>query len=223
MSRGASCTLVWGPSSRSGPIRFRAPMHDAALLSETSWTLVTNAFHLPRLPTLRLALATTFLAAAVFAPLAGGGLTVTNPLVADFAGVTLNGAAQTRTAESTAFSVTDATVPGAGWHVAVQATQLTESVAGAYVADGKTLPFRSLTLSAPTVTPVGTSSPAPTIQAGAPWAIDAANAVTIASAAVGEGMGQYDFGAVTLSLTVPPSAYARTYRSDVTFSVVSGP
>lgn len=169
------------------------------------------------------ALATILLGAAVLAPLAAGSLTITNPLVADFAGVTLDGTAQTRTATLAGFSVTDSTVPGPGWNVTVQATRFTEYSAGAYVAGGKTLPAGSLTMPAPTVTANGTSSPPPTIQPGAPWAIDTAGAVKIASAAVGEGMGQYDFGAVTLSLTVPPNAYARTYRSDITVSAVTGP
>lgn len=180
---------------------------------------MSNALHFRRLP----ALATALLGAAVFAPLAPGTLTITNPLVADFAGVTLDGTAQTRTATLAGFSVTDSTVPGAGWNVTVQATQFKEYAAGAYVAGGKTLPAGSLTMPAPTVTANGTSSPPPTIQAGAPWAIDAAGAVKIASAAVGEGLGQYDFSAVALSLTAPPSAYARTYRSDVTVSAVTGP
>ncbi len=78
-------------------------------------------------------------------------------------------------------------------------------------------------MTAPTVTAVGTSSPAPTIQPGAPWPIDVLLAVTIASAAPFEGMGRYDFGAVTLSLAVPTHVYAATYRSDVTVSAVVGP
>ncbi|MGZ8693126.1 MAG: WxL domain-containing protein [Gaiellaceae bacterium] len=180
---------------------------------------MSNARYLRRLS----ALATALLGAAVCAPLAPGTLTITSPLAADFAGVTLDGAAQNRTAALDGFSVTHSTVPGAGWTITVQATQFKEYAAGAYVGGGKTLPAGSLAMPAPTVTPVGTSSPAPTIEAGAPWAIDGASAVKIASAPADEGMGQYDFGAVTLSLIVPASAYAKTYRSDVTFSAVVGP
>jgi hypothetical protein len=153
---------------------------------------------------------------------AGAQLSITNPAVADFPGITLNGTAQTVSAQLATFTVDDSRGTGAGWNVTVQATQFAEHNGTSYVTGGKTLPTSSLTMPAPTVTANGTTSPAPTIQAGAPWAIDA-GAVKIASAALDTGMGTYDFGAVTLSLTVPASAYANTYRSDVTVSVVSGP
>jgi hypothetical protein len=160
--------------------------------------------------------------ASLAAP-AGAQLTITNPAVENFPGVTLNGTAQTVSASLAGFSVDDARGTGVGWHVTAQATQFAEHDGTGYVAGGRTLPMGSLTMPAPTVTANGTSSPPPTLEPGAPWAIDAASAVKIASAAAGTGMGRYDFGAVSLSLTVPASAYAKTYRSDVTVSVVSGP
>lgn len=179
------------------------------------------------------ALATALLATIVVVPAAlavddtnvtvtGGSLSMTNPLAADFAGVTLDGTAKTSTAALATFSATDARGSGAGWNITVQATQFKEYAAGAYVVSGKTLPTSSLTMPAPTVT-VASGNTAPVIQAGAPWAIDAASAVKIASAALDTGMGKYDFGAVTLSLSIPASSYAKTYRSDVTFSAVTGP
>jgi hypothetical protein len=160
--------------------------------------------------------------AALAAP-AGAELTITNPAVDGFPEVTLDGSAQTVGASLAAFTVDDSRGTGAGWHVTAQATQFAEHDGTSYVAGGKTLPTGSLRMPAPTVTANGTISPAPTIEPGAPWAIDVASAVKIASAAVDTGMGTYDFDAVTLSLTVPASAYARTYRSDVTVSVVTGP
>jgi hypothetical protein len=180
------------------------------------------------------ALATAVLGAAVLVPVSlaadsadvtvtGGTLSITNPLVPNFAGVTLNGTAQTVTASLATFEANDSRGTGAGWNVTVQGTQFAEHDGTAYVVSGKTLPTSSLSMPAPTVTADGTSSTAPSIQAGAPWAIDAASAVKIASAAADTGMGKYDLGAVSLSLSIPASAYAKTYRSDVTVSVVSGP
>jgi len=154
--------------------------------------------------------------------LTAGALTITAPTVADFGSFTLAGAAHTMPAAVTAFSVNDATGSGAGWNVTVQATQLAEWDAGSYVASGKTLPVGSLSLTASTVSQVGTSSPVPAITVG-PYLIDEVTAVQVASAAATEGMGEYAFTATTLTLSVPASAYARTYRSDVTVSVVTGP
>lgn len=180
------------------------------------------------------ALATALLGAVVLVPVSlavddtnvvvtAGSLSMTTPLAVDFAGVTLDGTAKTSTAALATFSATDSRGGGLGWNLTVQATQFAEHNGTAYVASGKTLALGSLTMPAPTVTANGTTSAAPTIQAGAPWAIDAASAVKFTSAAVAAGMGKYDFGAVTLSLSIPASAYAKTYRSDVTFSAVSGP
>ena len=141
-----------------------------------------------------------------------------NPVtVSDFASVTLDGTANTTTATMANFSVTD--TAGAGWHVTVGATQFQEFDVGTaqYVTGGKTLPTGSLTMPAPTVSPTGGI----TIPPG-PYAIDGAT-VQLASAATGT-TGTYDFTqGGPLTLTVPASAYARTYRSDVTIAVASGP
>jgi hypothetical protein len=152
--------------------------------------------------------------------IAHGALSITNPLVADFLAVTLAGSVQTVDAELEAFTVTD-TGDTEAWHVTVQATRFSEHDGSSYVSGGKTLPFGSLTMPAPTVTAAGTGPPA--IQPGAPWAIDVAAPVKIASAANPLGIGTYEFGRVQLSLVVPPWAYARRYRSELTVSVISGP
>jgi hypothetical protein len=155
----------------------------------------------------------------------GGSLSITAPAVGDLTGVTLDGTAKTTTATLAAFSATDARGSGAGWNITVQATQFAEHNGTTYVASGKTLPTSSLSMPAPTVAKSdGTSSAVPSITAG-PYAIDAASAVKIASAAAdGTGMGSYSFTqGGSLSLSVPASAYAKTYRSDVTVSVVTGP
>lgn len=159
----------------------------------------------------------------------GGSLSITGVTVGDFTGVTLDGTAKTATATVDNFSVTDARGSGAGWNVTMQGTQFAEWDAslnageGGYVTSGKTLPLNSLGLSALTVAANGTTSTSPTTSAGA--GIDnTTGALKIASAGIDAGMGQYDFtGANKLSLSIPASTYAKTYRSDITVSVVTGP
>jgi hypothetical protein len=153
----------------------------------------------------------------------GGSLSITGVTAGDFAGVTLDGTAKTSTATVDPFSATDARGTGAGWNVTMQGTQFAEWDGADYVAGGKTLPLNSLSLSALAVAANGTTSPAPTTSSVS--GIDnATGAIKIASAALDSGMGQYDFtGANKLSLGIPASAYAKTYRSEVTVSVVTGP
>lgn len=161
-------------------------------------------------------------------------LTINNPLAGNFTGVTLDGTAKTTYTTFENITPTDARGTGAGWNVTVQGTQFAEHNGTAYVTSGKTLPLSSLSMAAVTITKSdSTSSAVPTATAG-PFAIDTASAVKISSAAAdGTGMGSYTFtqgdldtvtaGSQPLKLTVPASAYAKTYRSDVTVSIVSGP
>lgn len=152
-----------------------------------------------------------------------GSLSVTNPMVANFPDLTLNGSAQSSSAAMDTFEVTDARGSGAGWRVQVSATQFCEwdSLLSICVVGGKTLPTGSLSVPAPSVAANGTSSPVPSVTSG-PYAVDGST-VTVASASVGNGMGKYVFTPGNLTLSVPASAYAKTYRSTVTVSVVSGP
>lgn len=153
----------------------------------------------------------------------GGSLSISTVTIANFGGVTLDGTAKTTTATVDAFSVTDARGTGAGWNVTMQGTQFKEHDGTAYVVSGKTLPLNSLSLSALVVAANGTTSPAPTMSA--PTGVDnTTGAVKIASAALDQGMGKYDFtGTNKLSLSIPTSAYAKTYRSDLTVTVATGP
>ena len=153
----------------------------------------------------------------------GGDLSITaDPTVPDFTGITLDGTAQTDTTTLAAFEVNDARGTGVGWHVNVQASQFAEHNGTSYVASGKTLATGSLTMSAPTLAADGTSSTVPTVTSG-PYTIDVASPVEIASAAADAGMGKYDFSSTTFTLSVPASAFAKTYRSNVTVDVVTGP
>lgn len=163
-----------------------------------------------------------------------GGLSLdyTGSTTVDFGTVTLNGTTQTVTAGISKLTVGDATGTGSGWHVSASASQFTE-VGGA----GLKIPKGSLKLAAPSTIAAtgGTTSPAPTIKTGAPWSIDDGSSYMVVSAAVGQGMGNYDvtFPAVALTLTIDPSlvkadtvnypATPTPYGSTVTWSIVSGP
>lgn len=153
-----------------------------------------------------------------------GSLSSPTVAVGNFGGITLTGSAQTSNATMDAFSVTDARGTGGGWNVTAQATQFKEWDGAAYVTSGRTLPASSLSMAAPTVAANGTTSAAPSITAG-PYTLDGAGAIKIASAAADTGMGRYDFttGLSSLTLSVPSTAYAKTYRSELTVSVVAGP
>ena len=142
-----------------------------------------------------------------------GPLSITPVPAGDFASRGVTGAAQTTTADLDAFSVSDPRGTGAGWYVTAHATRFT----GAAL---RQLATGSLSMSAPGVTPVGTSSP--TVAAG-PYTIDDGSPVSIAMAAAGAGMGTYFFAATTLTLALPADVFAGAYASTITISVVSAP
>lgn len=148
-------------------------------------------------------------------------LSISAIAVSDFTPVTLSGTLTTTTATMSDFSVTDSRGTGEGWNVVVQGSLFAEWNGG-YVAGGRTLPAGSLSMPAPSVSsPEATPSP-PAMTAG-PYPIDG-HAVKIASAAAGSGQGTYTFTQTgPLTLTVVAAAYARTYRSEITVSVASGP
>lgn len=159
----------------------------------------------------------TLAAVAAGDPAGAQSLSPATVTVSDFPAVVLNGEPATTTASMADFSVTDSS--GAGWHVSVSATQFAEvDGTGAYVAGGKTLPAGSLSMPAPTRSP---SDPAVSVAPG-PYVIDGAT-VRIVTANVGV-TGTYQITqAGSLTLSIPSSAYAGSYRSDITVSVQSGP
>ena len=154
-----------------------------------------------------------FAADVTSATVTGGALEITEPLAADFAGRSITGVAQTTTAALDAFSASDLRGSGAGWHVTAQASTFTGV--------SHNLAVGSLSLSQPTVASPDTTSADPTIAAG-PYTIDN-GAVSIASAALNEGMGEYDFSATTMTLALPADVFADAYASTVTISVVTAP
>jgi hypothetical protein len=131
----------------------------------------------------------------------------------------------------------DNTGTGAGWNITFQATQFscTHGTDTGCPVGNDTLPTSSLLIAPPTVAcHSGTScngrASVPSISIGSNTAVDGGSAVKVASAAVNKGMGTYDFtpgnlnGANTgLQLAVPSYAYATTYHSTLTVSIVSGP
>jgi hypothetical protein len=149
-------------------------------------------------------------------------LSITAAGVTDFSPVTLDGTVQTTTASMTGFTVNDSRLVPAGWHVTVQGTQFRQWAGGVYVSGGKSLPTGSLSMPAPSATPRDVLGVPPTVTPG-PYLIDGFS-VKIASAAAVTSGGAYDFAQTgPLTLTVPASAFAATYRSDITVSVASGP
>jgi hypothetical protein len=155
--------------------------------------------------------------------LLGGALGVTGLSIGDFGPVTLDGTAKTTGATMASFSVVDATGSGAGWGTTLQASQFREWDGSAYVDGGKALPQNSLSMPEVTVTPVGTDSPSPTASAG-PYVIDGPAPVRILTAGPQTGMGVFQIvPSGDLTLSIPASAFARSYRSDVVVSLVSGP
>jgi hypothetical protein len=173
-------------------------------LKSTGLALAVSALMVP---------AAAFASDGTTATVTGGALSITNPLAADFAGRSITGVDQTTTAALDAFSVTDARGSGAGWHVTAQASTFTGV--------NHNLAAGSLLMSEPTVAANGTTSPDPTVATG-PYTIDN-GAVQIASAALAEGMGTYDFSATTLTLALPANVFADAYASTVTISAVSAP
>jgi hypothetical protein len=149
---------------------------------------------------------------------AGSSLDITEPEVGDFGTLVLDGTAKEATAAVSNLRVTDPRGTGEGWHVTVQATQFTDQ------ATLRTLPLHSLSMATPSVARHdSTSSGLPTLQDG-PYYIDDTGAVRIASAAVGDGMGSYDFTeGADLTLSVGADAHAGVYTTTVIVSVIAGP
>lgn len=179
-------------------------------------TTMTSQLRRPRIlgPIVAVAVAVAALAPTSASAVA---VTVTPPTVTDFTGVTIDGTIRTATATMSGFTVSDA--DGLGWHVTVQTTRFAEvdPGTGVYVPAGKLLPAGSLTMPAPTVSP----SSGVSVAAG-PYALDGAT-VQIPTADA-TAVGTFEFTQTgPLTLTVPASAYARTYRAEVTVTAATGP
>jgi WxL domain surface cell wall-binding len=160
--------------------------------------------------------------------------------------VTLNGQAQTTTAQMSNVGVVDTTGSGSGWNVTVVGDgsagksavfkQYCTQAGGCgahpfgYVSGGQALPAASLKLSSTGASFTGANGTAPTLQCSSPCSVDAAATTKIASAASGAGLGPWrttGFGANSLSLSTDTTLRAlpanEVYRVDLLWSLNSGP
>jgi hypothetical protein len=175
----------------------------------------------------------------------------TSPDAPNFSALTLNGEAQTLTAQMNNFSGIDATGSATGWNITVSgdngsgksqvfkeycpnATCGSNSGPG-YISGGATLAANSLTLDSTGASfsaLSGTTGTAPTHQCGSGCFVDApaASPVKVISAAALAGMGTYQttgYGASSLSLSTPTTVRAlqtnEVYRVDLVWTLNSGP
>jgi hypothetical protein len=173
----------------------------------------------------------------------------TAPDAPNLPALTLNGQAQTLTAQMSNFSAIDATGSATGWNVTVNgdssagksavfkeycpnATCGSNSGPG-YISGGPTLAANSLTLNSTGAgfsALSGTTGTAPTHQCNSGCFLDAASPVKVVSAAALAGMGTFQttsYGASSLSLSAPTTVRAlqtnEVYRVDLVWTLNSGP
>ena len=159
--------------------------------------------------------ATMAIAGAAFALGVSGTITGTAGIALDPGSApsftdTLNGSDQTVTYQP-GLTVTDARGTGAGWHLTVAATDLSDgthslaqsiSAVGQSCASGSTCTLPSSSVSLPVS--VGTSG------------------TSFYSSAANYGLGKVAVNP-TVSVAIPGNAYAGSYSSTVTFAAVAGP
>ena len=153
--------------------------------------------------------------------LTGGDIGLTN-----FTAIELDGSAKTSTATWTIGNITDATGTGAGWNVSLKLAPFKEWLTDAYVTDGVILAEESVKVTTlPSITAVDeTSSSALDIAiVGANTALDTATGAKLLTSDTGEGMGKYSVTGMTVTLSVPASVRAHTYKTDATVALTVGP
>lgn len=132
-----------------------------------------------------------------------------------FGTVTLTGADQTVPDQDvTAWTASDATGTGNGWHITIAATDFSDGTHTIGVAN-----FRAQLLDANITTVMGNTPPASSITTFTPLSTVAQ---TLLSAATGNGMGEYQY-IPDFTLDVAASTFAGSYLSTVTVAIVSGP
>jgi hypothetical protein len=156
---------------------------------------------------------------------AGATLSVSGGVPSGFA-ASLNGADQLVYGSLTPLIVTDNRGTGVGWRVSGSATSFTVA--------GHTFAADSLKLNGEAATCDGASTcTVPTTLASSSSTLDHASAVTLASAAIGEGQGVIDLtspqinagaqAGKNLTLAIPGNAFAGAYLSTLTITVATAP
>jgi hypothetical protein len=123
---------------------------------------------------------------------------------------TLSGSDQTVTYQP-GLTVTDARGTGAGWHLTVSATNLTD---GTHTLNQSVSAVSQACASGSTCT-------LPTSSVSLPVAVGSTGTSFYSSAAAA-GLGKLNVNP-TVSVAIPGNAYAGTYNSTVTFAAVAGP
>jgi hypothetical protein len=141
------------------------------------------------------------------------GFDGTTPTVPDFTAITLTGVPQLTSLTIVPFTVADATGSAAGWHVLVTIPDLVNGT--------DTIAASNVSMTAPQVTAVGTSSMTGVAGHDSAGGFDTGEKIVDASAT--NGMGMYLVSPRPAKLTVPVTALAGTYTSAGTIAVVSGP
>ncbi|MDF2854299.1 MAG: hypothetical protein K0Q87_150 [Neobacillus sp.] len=146
----------------------------------------------------------------------GGPQTISTNGAVTLPAVPLNGDQQSTTVSLPNINLTDATGTGAGWHVTVSSPAVTAGTKTLSTGLLKISPVASVTKDDPT------SSSVPTVSTTADKLVDS-GAVTLLSAAAGNGMGSYIADQSNLTLSVPANTYAGTYTTTLTYSLVTAP
>jgi WxL domain surface cell wall-binding len=171
----------------------------------------------------------------------------TAPALPALPAVALNAHSQTANATMTNFSVADTTGEGKGWNVTVAGqsgtgksvvfAQYCPEAAGCgsdafgYVASGKSLEAKSLTLNTTGASFTGGTGSPPTLKCSTACAVDGTPAVKIASAATG-GAGASTwtttgFSATSLTLATPTTLRTlpthEVYRVNILWTLSTGP
>jgi hypothetical protein len=144
--------------------------------------------------------------------LTGGSLAITaTPTNFTYPSTVLTGSAITLTS-SFSLTVDDATGSGAGWNLTASAPPLTDSV-------GNTIPAGNQTIESVVVS--GVTGTAPTNGVSYPMGLPTSTAkIFSANANTGRGQSTETFN---LQLVVPADAFAGTYTTSLTVSLISGP
>jgi hypothetical protein len=145
-----------------------------------------------------------------------------SPLISDFGDVTLNGSAQLATATIAPFTIIDDSGSGLGWNLSLQVPDF-QNGTGVGCATGATasIPANTLTMDAAVVAPADGNTVMDGVTSEA--FVDFTSPQKLVVADVNEGAGTYSVSPQPMRLTVPATAFAGNYCTEVTLALSSGP